>query len=61
MTDYENFPGKASYKYWEIFGRDNTDPWVLDDERKQCLLKCDIGYWSNYGLPNNYTSSTVDP
>jgi hypothetical protein len=59
MTDYEKFPGKGSYKYWDIFGRDKTDPWVLKSQI--CVLKCDTGYWSNYDYPPQYTFATLDP
>jgi hypothetical protein len=61
MTDYDKWPGKGSYKYWEVVGRDKTEPWVLDPTTKKCLLKCDTGYWSNYGISNRIPGSTMNP
>jgi hypothetical protein len=61
MTDYDKWPGKGSYKYWEVSARDKTEPWALDPATKKCLLKCDTGYWSNYGIPNRFPGSTIDP
>ena len=61
MTDYEKWPGKGSYKYWAVFGRDKTEPWALEGDTKRCLLKCNAGYWTNYGISKEYTSATYDP